>query len=203
MVFSPGGSAGAAAIGPVRSRPSLADVFTDTSSSLTRFGPFRKSSGWMPNVSTLGDSSAAPSSTITIADLGVAGRHTPRPPRHRAGRRPSRGRRRRPRSGPARSRWPARWPARRSWGRGCGRRPGRPTTKCWNAPPDVPRPRFRSRSTPSGDSGRNGFRRATSHRPPNRPGGEPSAKRLDWPPWTRAEVGNQCRRITSTARSIA
>src|SRR5205823_4400080 len=48
--------------------------------------------------------------------------------------------------------------------------------------PEVPIARFRRCSIPSGRSGSNGFRSTTSQRPPSRPGGEPSAYRLDLPP---------------------
>ena len=178
--------------------------FTVTSSSLTRFRSIRKSSGLRPNVEhpgrPIGLRLPRRSRSPTSGWLGDVGRG-------RLGTEQVEGRGEGVglgrRGGQHRHAGRSARPARRSSGRGCGRRPGRPTTNCWNAAPEVPSPRFRSRSTPSGVSGSNGFRRATSQRPPNRPGGEPRAKRLDRPPWTRAEVGNQWSRITSTARSIA
>ena len=116
--------------------------------------------------------------------------------RGRAGKRRSRGRRPRRRSGPARSRSPGRRPARRSAGRGCGRRPARRPRTAGTTSPTSPSPGSGAAARRAASRAGTGSASATSQRPPNRPGGEPRAKRLDRPPWTRAEVGHQWSRTT-------
>ena len=186
-MFSPGGSAGANRIG--RGPSSRLAILHRYLIDLTRLQP----SGNPPSLSAegqrpRGDSSACPSSTMTTPISGCSA--TIR--RGRLGTEQVEGRREG--VGLGRGRGQHRH-ARRSVRGLAGPRVEDVAVdpavrlEVLERAPEVPRPRFRSRSTPSGVSGSNGFRSATSQRPPNRPGGEPSANRLDWPPWTRAEVG--------------